>query len=75
MTIFFARYVCEELNCVKNISLYDLSINFNTRVKEYNIKMKYNNLRLYDAYIKALTLIFINIRVKISKEFFYNSRN
>ena len=59
--IFFIRYVYKKLNYIKNISLYNLLINFNTRVKEYNIKMKYNVLRLCDIYIKTLTSFFINI--------------
>ena len=48
MIIFLIRCVYEKLNRVKNISLYNLSTDFNTRVKEYNIKIKYNNLRLCD---------------------------
>ena len=50
MIVFSIRYVYKELNRVKNISLYDLSINFSTRVKKYNVKMKCNDLRLCDLF-------------------------
>ena len=49
-----------KLNRIKNISLYDLSTDFNTRIKKCNIKMRYNVLRLYNIYIKILILFFIN---------------
>ena len=61
MIVFFTHCVYEELNRIKNILLYDLSINFNTRIKECDIKMKYNVLRPCETYIKILKLFFINI--------------
>ena len=62
MIIFFIYCVYKRLNHIKNILLYDLLINFDTRIKKCDIKMKYNNLRLYNIYIKVLILLFINIR-------------
>ena len=46
---------------MKNILLYNLLTDFNTRAK-CDVKIKYNNLRLYNVYIKALISFFIIIR-------------
>ena len=62
MIIFFIHCVYKKLDRIKNISLYDLSTNFNTRVKKCDIKVKYNDLRSCDIYIKTLTLFVINTR-------------
>ena len=35
------------------------------RIKECDIKMKYNDLRLYNTYIKLLILFFIIVKMKI----------
>ena len=50
----FYNCVYKRLNRVKNILLYDLSIDFNTRAG-CDIEIKYNNLRSYNVYIKVLT--------------------
>ena len=62
MIILFTHYIYEKLNRVKNISLYDLSTDFNTRAEGCDIKMKYNDLRPCDVYVKTLTSFFINTR-------------
>ena len=49
-----------KLNRIKNILLYDLSTNLDSRVKKCDIKMKYVILRPCDVYIKISTLFLIN---------------
>ena len=58
--IFCILYIY-KLNRIKNILLYNLLINLNTRVKECDIKMKYDVLRLCDIYIKTSISFFVNI--------------
>ena len=50
MIIFFARYIYERLNRVKNTSLYDLLTNLNTRIKGCDINVRCNNLRPYNLF-------------------------
>ena len=44
MIILFIYCVYKGLNCIRNILLYDLLIDLNTRVKEYDVE----DLRLYN---------------------------
>ena len=62
MIVFSACYVYKRLNRVKNISLYDLSINLNTQKEECDIKMKFDDLRSCDVHIENSTLFLINTR-------------